>query len=210
MKCPHCDYELVPGARFCDACGSPVPAEAEAAAPASIPASPSPEAFSLQPISSPAPEITPPPSPPPAPVITPAPEMKAPPAPAPITFPTPVAPPRPAPAPAAPQPVNFTPVTSFAPPAAVPAPEKILGIPVAQIGTVTLVLGIAGLALSCVGCGGLFAIGGLVTGFMGLKSAPGSNNKIGLVLSGLGIIVSLIAVCGFLYFSSQNQGNFGN
>jgi hypothetical protein len=76
---------------------------------------------------------------------------------------------------------------------------------------ITLVLGIAGLALSCVGCGGIIGLAGVILGFLGLNKVPGNNAKIGLALSGLSIIVALVVVCmgGFLISLGGNTSSGG-
>jgi hypothetical protein len=88
--------------------------------------------------------------------------------------------------------------------------QKILGIDVNQFGLITLILGIAGLLLSCIGCGGLISIVGIVAGVLGLKnSANRRMTIIGLVLSGLGVIVTLIFACIFVfYLSSGNSSGY--
>lgn len=79
------------------------------------------------------------------------------------------------------------------------ASEKIMGFPAAQMGTITLVLGGVGLLLSFVGCGGLLCVLGLVAGFLSLKTSGRSNAIIGMVLSGLGLIISLVMACIFIF-----------
>jgi hypothetical protein len=80
----------------------------------------------------------------------------------------------------------------------------------AQAGTITLVLGIAGLALSCVGCGGILGLAGVILGFLGMNKFPDNKGKIGLILSGLSIIVALLVVCVGGFFISQIQTSSGS
>jgi hypothetical protein len=154
MKCASCGAELVPGAKFCDACGAP--AENKIIEDAEEPA------FVRKYTNAPQSE-------PPAPEII--------------------------------QPVS---------PSSTPSASggKILGIDASQFGIITLILGIAGLLLSCVGCGGLISIVGIVAGVMGLKnSANRQMTIIGLVLSGLGLIVTLIFVCLFVFYLSSGNSS---
>jgi hypothetical protein len=81
--------------------------------------------------------------------------------------------------------------------------------PSSSIGLISLILGIIGLILSCVGCGGLISIVGAITGFISLKTSSRSKGIIGIILSGLGLVVSLIVVCLFLVliFYQAKSGN---
>jgi hypothetical protein len=87
--------------------------------------------------------------------------------------------------------------------------EKILGMPADQMGNIAIGLGGAGCLFSVVGCGGLISVLGLIAGFLALKTTGRRNAMIGLVLSGLGIIVTLIMLCGFLFFFLQRSGSSG-
>ncbi len=136
----------------------------------------------------------------------------------PVAGDTPVAPftPPPSPDPAPFQfptnPADFQPAADDAPPTPVNPPasgDKFVGMQRSQLGTITLILGILGLVFSCVGCGGLPAIAGLITGFASLKSSSDSKGKIGLVLSGLGLIIAIIVTCvvgGLIISNSPNYG----
>jgi hypothetical protein len=247
VKCPHCDSELTPGARFCDACGMavedaaasptpqpfippPPPVIPEAYVPypapiitdqtipspvqdATIPRPPDP---ALEPMTfaSPAPEPDPAPTPPaffPTPDASPDPEPAAPPPPEPFSFPGPAAveQPQPVPTPSGPPPASHPQQIGYGPTVTtIQDPSgTVLGMTPSQAGTITLVLGITGLALSCVGCGGILGLAGVILGFLGLNKVPGSRGKIGLVLSGLSIIVALVVVClgGFLMTQAQTS-----
>jgi hypothetical protein len=84
-----------------------------------------------------------------------------------------------------------------------------MGLPAAQMGNIALGLGGAGCLFSVVGCGGLISVLGLVAGFLALNTSGRRNGTIGLVLSGLGIIVTLIMLCGFLFFFLQANNSRG-
>jgi hypothetical protein len=157
----------------------------------------------------PAPDVEPEPEPAapvfaPMPAASPMPEPEAPLTPEPISFPGPAAAeqPQPSPASSTPPPVSHSQTIGYGPTFSTVADPSgtVLGMAPAQAGVVTLVLGIAGLALSCVGCGGIIGLAGVILGILGLNKVPGNNAKIGLVLSGLSIIVALVVVCagGFL------------
>jgi hypothetical protein len=93
-----------------------------------------------------------------------------------------------------------------------PPEEKIMGINSSSIGTVSLVLGIVGIVFSCVGCGGILSILGAIAGFLSLKTSSKKTGTIGLILSGLGLIVTLVFVCIYLLFifRSAMPGNTFN
>jgi hypothetical protein len=82
--------------------------------------------------------------------------------------------------------------------AATPA-EKIWGMPADAMGNIALGLGGAGCLFSVVGCGGLISVLGLVAGFLALNTNGRRNGKIGLALSSLGIIVTLLMLCIILF-----------
>ncbi|MBE0697910.1 MAG: hypothetical protein IH586_13390 [Anaerolineaceae bacterium] len=183
MKCSSCDGELVPGARFCDACGAPVE---DAAAQPRVRVDP---AARIEPAAQT--------------------EPGQPPSPYDAFSAAPASPPSQAPAAAyTPPGGGYSNMYSDASSAA-PSGEKILGMPAEQMGTIALGLGGAGCLFSVVGCGGLISVLGLIAGFLALKTTGKRNATIGLVLSGLGIIVTLIMLCGFLFFFLQASGNNG-
>ena len=117
--------------------------------------------------------------------------------------------------------------TAYMPPAPPPAPAaaytppagaytasgvsgaKVLGfIDADKAGLVALILGIAGVVLSCVGCGGLISIFGVIVGILALKTPDRQKGMIGLILSGLGILITLILGCILLfYFISNSSGS---
>lgn len=186
MKCNHCGSDLIPGARFCDSCGAPV---GEAAA-AGLSTEPAPQTgFKTE-----EPFVQAPPYTPSSQTSKPSPYTSSP--------------------AQAPKPPSYTPQVSYSSSqpnvAQVFQPgEKIMGLPAEHIGIITLVLGGVGLLFSCVGCGGIFSILGLITGFLSLKTPERKKGTIGMILSGLGLLVSLIMVCIFLFFSSSIFGGGG-
>jgi hypothetical protein len=152
MKCASCGAELVPGAKFCDACGAPVETKIvqDVGEPAFV------QKYSSIPPDEP-----------------------------------------PAPMPVVGEVLDASPSGSG---------QKILGIDANQFGLVTLILGIAGFLLSCIGCGGLIGILGIVAGVLGLKNSTNRQMTIiGLVLSGLAVIVTLIVACIFIFSLSSNS-----
>ena len=261
MKCPHCDSELTPGARFCDACGMPVQDTAAASIPEPFVAPPPPvipepyvpypapvisaplqdetipepsePAADAMTIVNPAPEpaaepmtivsLRPEPDPAPAEAaaesipspdasLTPEPEIPLPPEP--LSFPDPAAfeQPQPIPTPSAPPPVSHPQQIGYGPTVTtVQDPSgTVLGMNPSQAGTVTLVLGIAGLVLSCVGCGGILGLAGVILGILGMNKFPDNKGKIGLIVSALSIIVALLVVCVGGFLMSQIQTSSGS
>jgi hypothetical protein len=110
------------------------------------------------------------------------------------------------------------PIPSINPPEPMPASvpvssiasgSKVLGfIDADKAGLVALILGIAGIVLSCVGCGGLISIVGVIVGIMSLKTPDRQKGMIGLILSGLGLLITLIFGCILIFFYiSNSSGN---
>jgi len=81
-----------------------------------------------------------------------------------------------------------------------PAGDRILGMPTGVAGNVALGLGGAGCLLTPFGCGWIFSILSLVVGILALKTAGRRNATIGLVLGGLGLALTLVAVCGVIAY----------
>ena len=94
--------------------------------------------------------------------------------------------------------------------AVAPSGEKILGLPADQMGNIALGLGGAGCLFSVIGCGGLISILGLIAGFLSLKTSGRRFGTIGLVLSGLGLIVTLVMMCIIIYFFMQGNSGYNN
>jgi hypothetical protein len=186
MKCVHCYSDLVEGAKFCDSCGAPV-----AETPQQPPAVPyTANYLGEEPAAAPQPPVV---SYPPAPQ-------------------NPVNDPFQSPFGSAQANAGSVPPAPYGvPPAARQSGEKILGIPAENMGTVALGLGGAGCLLSFIGCGGLISLLGLIAGFLSLKTEGRKNGTIGLVLSGLGLIVALAMTCVllFAYIGSQGSGYSG-
>ena len=79
-----------------------------------------------------------------------------------------------------------------------PSSETVTGPAPSSIGTVSLVLGIVSILLSCVGCGGVISIAGLITGYLSRKTTSKQGGTIGMILSAIGLIVTIVFVCIFL------------
>ena len=79
------------------------------------------------------------------------------------------------------------------------SPEKVMGMEASTFGIVTLGLGIASLLFSCVGCGGLISILGIIAGIMSLKTSGRQTGMIGLILSIIGLLISLVILCIYLF-----------
>ncbi len=94
----------------------------------------------------------------------------------------------------------------YAPPA---SQEKIMGMETNTFGIVTLGLGIASLLFSCIGCGGLFSILGIIAGIMSLKTSVRQMGLIGLILSIVGLLISLVVLCIALFAIIGSMGNGG-
>jgi hypothetical protein len=77
--------------------------------------------------------------------------------------------------------------------------SKVMGIDSDKMGLIAIILGAVGLVLSCVGCGFIISILGAVAGFFSLKTPNRSQGIIGLVLSGLGILIGLVFICIYLF-----------
>ncbi len=89
-----------------------------------------------------------------------------------------------------------------APPAATSTTPVATGGPTNGLAIATLVLGILAIVGTCASGGGIvFAIAGLITGYMG-KNRPGQQdlNKWGLILSWVALILNLIAIILALVF----------
>ena len=78
------------------------------------------------------------------------------------------------------------------------------------MGNIALGLGGAGCLFSVIGCGGLISILGLIAGFLSLKTSGRRFGTIGLVLSGLGLIVTLVMMCIIIYFFMQGNSGYNN
>ena len=118
--------------------------------------------------------------------------------------PEPVTPPS-GPAYPPPPPASFG---GFNPPSATPfdaIPQVVSPTQNSSMGTWALILGIVAVALSCVGCGGLVSIAGLITGYLSLKTSSRQMGIIGMILSGVGIIIAIIAT--FIIFAGILNGN---
>lgn len=104
-------------------------------------------------------------------------------------------PPSPTPVPVPPEP-QYPPAPTYSTPYSVPVNEgKVLGMPASQMGTISLVIGAVGLLFSCIGCGGILSLLGLVAGILAQKTSSKSNGKIGIILSAIGLVISIIMVC---------------
>lgn len=86
--------------------------------------------------------------------------------------------------------------------------ERVFGMPTDMVGNIALGLGGAGCLLSALGCGWIFSILGLVAGFLSLKTSGRRNGTIGLVLSGLGLVVTLLLICAVLYFITRGTSTY--
>ncbi len=82
---------------------------------------------------------------------------------------------------------------------AAPSERTIFGLPASQTGVISLVLGILGIALSCIGCGGLLSLLGLAAGYLSLKTSSRQNGIIGMVLSSIGLVLTLALLCLLLF-----------
>lgn len=91
----------------------------------------------------------------------------------------------------------------------VTGPVNTTGTNNSSLGTISLVLGIIGILFSCLGCGGILSIAGAITGYLSLKTTSRQTGTIGLIISGLGIIATLVFVCIYLFafLSSVMSGN---
>jgi len=116
-----------------------------------------------------------------------------------------------------PQPVLIPPANAgYTPPAPVPpvyssaaSPSEgnVLGMPASQSGMISIVLGVLGMALSCIGCGGLLSLLGLAAGFLSLKTSSRQTGIIGMVLSGIGLVLTLAMLCLFLFSFTMARRN---
>jgi hypothetical protein len=185
MKCQYCDSELVPGAKFCDSCGSPVGDASQ-----QPPAVPYTNDYLKEQPAAPQPPVVPYP---PAGSVEPQPPAQDP-------FQVPYS--------------NYQSSGTVPPPAYNTSPsapdEKIMGLPAAQMGNIALGLGGVGCLLSFLGCGGLISLLGVIAGFLALKTSGRRNGTIGLVLSIVGLIIALVMVCILLFSFINSQGSSYN
>ncbi len=97
-----------------------------------------------------------------------------------------------------------------------PTPEIVTPQPVEPdrkgLAIASLVIGIINLLAWCLPiCGGPLAIAGIILGIFGLKSSSRGMAIAGLVLSGIGLLLSIInAVAGIALFNSGALNNFYN
>ncbi len=181
MKCTFCDSELAPGATICDACGAPVKGLLLPKVQEEIaPAQQAESFFDAFAEPEPAAQES-------RRLVEPAVQAE----PAADAFTTPAAAPY--------EPQVFAPSSSG---------ERVFGMPTDMVGNIALGLGGAGCLLSALGCGWIFSILGLVAGFLSLKTSGRRNGTIGLVLSGLGLLVTLLLICAVLYFITQGTSTY--
>ncbi len=85
-----------------------------------------------------------------------------------------------------------------------------MGIEAKTFSLAALGLGIAGVVFSCVGCGGLLSLLGLIAGVMSLKTSGRQTGLIGVILSIIGLLVTLVFLClyAFAYFGSVSSRSY--
>ncbi len=107
----------------------------------------------------------------------------------------------------APEPAAYIPAGSYS---SLSMEEKVMGVGAKTFGLIALGLGIAGVVFSCVGCGGLLSILGLIAGIMSLKTSGRQTGLIGLILSIIGLLVTLVFLClyAFAYIGSVRSGSY--
>ncbi len=178
MNCAHCNAVLEPGAKFCNNCGAPVettPAQEtlfvrDASAHQDLPSSGESPSTPQDLLSS---EETP----------GELEEQALPYEPASQAY-------------SRPEPAAYVPAGASTPP---PAEEKVMGMEAKTFGLVSLGLGIAGIAFSCVGCGGLLSLLGLIAGVISLKTSGRQTGRIGMILSVIGLLVTLVFLCLYAF-----------
>jgi hypothetical protein len=213
MKCPNCGSDVSEGARFCDTCGAPISttvpdnSAASSVQDASIPDSSDATISNTASLDADSatgniPDASIPDTTSADAVI---PDLSTPDLSSGIPAPSPEYQPEPAAQPAEPAPervLHYEVVT--------PADQSNAG-KTSSLGITSLILGIAGIIFSCVGCGGILSVIGLITGYLSLKTAGRQNGIIGLILSGIGLIISIVAICiiAVLAITSFSSGNRG-
>ena len=103
---------------------------------------------------------------------------------------------------------------SYNPPSATAfdaTPEVVTpSLPSSPMGMVALILGILAVVLSWIACGGIIAIPGLIVGYLSLKTSGRQMGIIGMILSGIGLVIAIIFACifGAAFMQSGNSSSY--
>ena len=77
------------------------------------------------------------------------------------------------------------------------------------MGLASVILGAVGILLSCIGCGGLIGLAGLVAGILALKTPDKKMGTIGIILSAVSILAALVVIVGFVIYLSLTANSGG-